>query len=162
MNKLIVITLTLLFFSNSLIAGDIKNMKKLTKLQFEVTQNGITERPYDNEYWDNKRKGIYVDIISGEALFSSIDKFDSKTGWPSFTKPIDDNLINYNRDTTYGMQRIEVRAKNSNSHLGHVFNDGPKEHNGMRYCINSASLKFIPYEDLEKEGYGEYKKLFNK
>lgn len=135
-------------------------LKKLDPTQFHVTQENGTERPFLNAYWDNKAEGIYVDVVSGEALFSSLDKFDSGTGWPSFTKPLEHQNVKEKSDTEHGMQRTEVRSKEGNSHLGHVFTDGPKETGGMRYCINSASLKFIPKADLEKEGYGEYLKLF--
>ena len=131
----------------------------LTPLQFEVTQKCGTEPPFKNEYWDNHREGIYVDIVSGEALFSSTDKFESGTGWPSFTKPIEKENVVDKTDKTYGMIRTEVKSKKADSHLGHVFPDGPGP-NGLRYCINSASLKFISVEDLEKEGYGKYKSLF--
>lgn len=133
--------------------------KKLSPLQCQVTQDGGTEQPFNNAYWDNHRDGIYVDVVSGEVLFSSKDKFDSGTGWPSFTKPIDTKSIAEKVDRSHGTTRTEVRSKAADSHLGHVFNDGPGP-NGLRYCINSASLRFIPKEDLEKEGYGQYKKLF--
>ncbi len=136
------------------------NLKQcLSPLQYEVTQQCSTEPPFNNAYWNNKREGIYVDLVSGEPLFSSKDKFDSGTGWPSFTKPLDPNNIIEQNDTSAGMKRIEVKSKKGRSHLGHLFDDGPKPI-GLRYCINSASLRFIPKEDLEKEGYGKYKKLF--
>lgn len=126
----------------------------LTNMQYNVTQNNSTEPPFRNEYWNNKQKGIYVDITTGEPLFSSKDKFDSGSGWPSFTKPINGTDLKENRDTSHGMIRTEVRSKAGDAHLGHVFNDGPKDKGGMRYCINSASLKFIPKEEMEAQGYG--------
>lgn len=135
-----------------------KEKLNLTPMQYEVTQECGTEPPFDNEYWDNKAEGIYVDVVSGEPLFSSTDKYDSGTGWPSFTKPIGE--VEEVEDESLFMSRTEVRSKEADSHLGHVFEDGPKDEGGLRYCINSASLKFIPKEDLEKEGYGEFLSLF--
>lgn len=140
---------------------DKKNVKELTSIQQYVTQHDGTEPAFQNEYWDNHEAGIYVDVVSGEPLFSSMDKFDSGTGWPSFTKPIKDDTVSTKTDTKLFIPRTEVRSSSADSHLGHVFEDGPKEKGGLRYCINSASLRFIPKADLEKEGYGEYLYLFD-
>ncbi|MFC4778013.1 peptide-methionine (S)-S-oxide reductase MsrA [Paenibacillus sp. GCM10023252] len=133
--------------------------QRLTPIQYEVTQNSATERPFQNEFHDFKGEGLYVDIVSGEPLFSSLDKFDSGCGWPSFTTPLHQASINELTDTTHGMVRTEVRSQEADSHLGHVFNDGPGP-NGLRYCINSAALRFIPKDELDKEGYGQYLSLW--
>lgn len=153
---------------NSMAQSDSKNVTNtgldashLSKEQKYVTLHDGTEPPFKNKYWDNKEPGIYVDAISGEPLFSSTDKFDSGSGWPSFTKPINPALVAEFQDDSHGMQRTEVRSSKADAHLGHLFNDGPVESGGQRYCINSASLKFIHKDDLEKEGYGEYLHLFD-
>ena len=141
---------------------DAELRKKLTAEQYRVTCEAGTEPPFRNAYWNNHRDGIYVDVISGKPLFSSKDKFESGTGWPSFTKPLVKENVVVQSDTSLGMERDEVRAKDSNAHLGHVFDDGPAAAGGMRYCMNSASLRFIPVEKLKEEGYGEYLPLFEK
>nr|BFD59100.1 hypothetical protein CKG001_12070 [Bdellovibrio sp. CKG001]BFD62478.1 hypothetical protein BdHM001_11590 [Bdellovibrio sp. HM001] len=142
--------------------SDAELKKMLTPMQYQCTQQAATERPFDNAYWDNKKEGIYVDIVSGEPLFSSTDKYDSGTGWPSFTKPIDDSAIVTRPDRELSVERTELRSKKADSHLGHVFDDGPKDKGGKRFCINSAALKFIPVEELEAKGYGRYLSLFPK
>jgi len=141
------------------IPSDAELQRKLTKEQYHVTRECGTETPFQNAYWDNHQAGIYVDVITGEPLFSSLDKFDSGTGWPSFTKPISKEKVVEKRDSTFGMERTEVRAAKSDSHLGHVFDDGPAP-TGERYCLNSAALRFIPLEKLKEEGYGQYLSLF--
>lgn len=133
---------------------------KLNDLQYKVTQENGTEPPFKNEFWNHFEDGLYVDIVSGEPLFTSLDKFDSSCGWPSFTKPIEGDNVEEYADFSHNMKRIEVRSKDGDSHLGHVFTDGPKDKGGLRYCINSASLRFIPLHKLEEEGYGDYLKRF--
>jgi peptide methionine sulfoxide reductase msrA/msrB len=139
--------------------SDAELRRRLTPLQYDVTQNDATERPFRNEYWDEHRDGIYVDVVSGEPLFSSKDKFDSGTGWPSFTKPLEPEHVVEREDRSLFMARTEVRSRDADSHLGHVFPDGPPP-SGLRYCMNSAALRLIPAEDLEREGYGRYRALF--
>jgi methionine-R-sulfoxide reductase len=140
-----------------------KNPEAISRLspeQYQVTQCDATEPAFDNAYWDNKEPGIYVDVVSGEPLFASFNKFDSDSGWPSFTRPLEPENVIEKTDTSHGMIRTEVRSSLGDSHLGHVFPDGPLEEGGLRYCINSASLRFIPFDELESEGYGAYRKLF--
>ena len=132
----------------------------LSPEQYYVTQENGTERPFTGEYWDNHEPGLYVDVVSGEPLFASVDKYDSHSGWPSFTVPVEPRNVVERQDSSYGMIRTEVRSAHGDSHLGHVFPDGPPAEGGLRYCINSAALRFIPLDDLEKEGYGDYRKLF--
>lgn len=165
-----VLALVSLFsFSEVAMSWDAKTFKKpedsvlktkLDPLQYQVTQHEGTERPFANKYWDNKEEGLYVDIVSGEPLFTSLDKYDSGTGWPSFTKPVDKNNVITKTDNSLFMARTEARSKHGDSHLGHIFTDGPKDQGGLRYCMNSASLRFIPVSKLKDEGYGEFEKLF--
>ena len=153
--------LLILIIPAIVLSGDfMEKKKKLTSLQFDVTQNCGTEPPFNNEYWDNKEPGIYVDLISGEPLFSSTHKYNSGTGWPSFFQPIDNSSLKTSDDFYLGYRRTEVKSNASESHLGHVFEDGPKEEAGLRYCINSASLKFIHLDEMKKRGYSEYLYLF--
>ncbi|MBC8587199.1 peptide-methionine (R)-S-oxide reductase MsrB [Paratissierella segnis] len=135
-------------------------IEELSPIEYKVTQENATERPFTHEYNENYEEGIYVDIVSGEPLFSSKDKFNAGCGWPSFTNPLEEEHVIEKNDTSHGMRRTEVRSKYADSHLGHVFPDGPKDKGGLRYCINGASLRFIKKEDMEREGYGEYLKLF--
>ena len=135
-------------------------VSRLSPEQYRVTQRDGTERPFENAYWDNKQPGIYVDVVSGEPLFTSLDKFDSGCGWPSFTRPVETENVVEQQDSSHGMTRTEVRSTHGDSHLGHVFQDGPPEAGGLRYCINSASLRFVPLNQLESAGYGSYLKLF--
>jgi methionine-R-sulfoxide reductase len=139
-----------------------ERLKALTPIQYAVTQQDATERPFQNDYWDHKDAGIYVDIVSGEALFSSLDKYDSGCGWPSFTRPISEAVLTTRVDRKLSAERVEVRSKAADSHLGHVFPDGPRDRGGLRYCINSAALRFVPVKSLEKEGYGKFLVLFAK
>jgi peptide-methionine (R)-S-oxide reductase len=139
---------------------DAQAVSRLTAKQYKVTQEGATEPAFRNEFWDNKEEGIYVDVVSGEPLFASVSKYDSGSGWPSFTVPIDKGNVVELSDKSYGMARTEVRSAHGDSHLGHVFPDGPASEGGLRYCINSAALRFIPVGDLEREGYGAYRALF--
>ena len=139
--------------------SDAELRKKLTRLQYSVTQNAATETPFHNEYWDNHEEGIYVDVVSGEPLFSSLDKYESGTGWPSFTRPLDPANIRTKSDRLLGFSRTEVRSASADSHLGHLFDDGPRP-TGLRYCMNSAAMRFIPVSRLEAEGYGQYLALF--
>ncbi|WP_422770059.1 peptide-methionine (R)-S-oxide reductase MsrB [Plantactinospora sp. WMMC1484] len=139
---------------------DPEAVSRLSRQQYHVTQENGTEPPFRNPYWDSKEPGIYVDVVSGEPLFASVDKYDSGTGWPSFTAPIDAGNVVQIADTSHGMVRTEVRSAHGDSHLGHLFDDGPRDRGGMRYCMNSAALRFVPLADLEREGYGEYRRLF--
>ncbi len=140
---------------------DPEQVSRLTPEQYRITQQSGTEPAFANEFWNNKEPGLYVDVVSGEPLFTSTNKYDSRSGWPSFTAPIEPSNVVEKVDTAHGMVRTEVRSTHGDSHLGHVFDDGPVEEGGLRYCINSAALRFIPVDDLEREGYGAYRKLFD-
>jgi len=160
MNKLLLLITSVILINQPAFAHTMKKENpNLTDFQKYVIKGG-TEPAFKNEYWDNHKEGIYVDAVSGEPLFSSTDKYDSGTGWPSFTQPISKNEVVEKTDRSFGMTRIEVKSKNADSHLGHIFDDGPQDKGGKRYCINSAALRFISKEDLKKEGYEEYLKLF--
>jgi len=160
MNKLLLLITSVILINQPAFAYTMKKENpNLTDFQKYVIKGG-TEPAFKNEYWDNHKEGIYVDAVSGEPLFSSTDKYDSGTGWPSFTQPISKNEVVEKTDRSFGMTRIEVKSKNADSHLGHIFDDGPQDKGGKRYCINSAALRFISKEDLKKEGYEEYLKLF--
>ncbi|GIG88430.1 peptide-methionine (R)-S-oxide reductase MsrB [Plantactinospora endophytica] len=140
---------------------DPEAVSRLSEQQYHVTQESGTEPPFRNAYWDSKEPGIYVDVVSGEPLFASIDKYDSGTGWPSFTAPIEPANVVQIDDVSLGMVRTEVRSAHGDSHLGHLFDDGPRDRGGMRYCMNSAAMRFVPVADLEREGYGQYRRLFD-
>lgn len=140
---------------------DLDRIAQLTPEQFAVTQEGATEAPYENEHWANDEPGLYVDVVSGEPLFASTTKYDSGCGWPSFTKPLVEDNILENSDTSLGIRRTEVRSANADSHLGHVFDDGPEMEGGLRYCINSAALRFVPLDEMESEGYGQFLSVFS-
>lgn len=161
MNKMI-LTTTMLALSFTTYAANALASGKIVPQQCHEKDENSTDTPFFNTYWNNKAEGIYVDAESGEALFSSTDKYDSGTGWPSFTKPIYENSLIKKEDKSHGMERIEVRSGTSNRHLGHVFNDGPKDKGGLRYCINSSPLRFVPKHKMAEEGYGQYLVLFNK
>ncbi|AWT34824.1 peptide methionine sulfoxide reductase MsrB [Deinococcus arenae] len=141
--------------------SDAELRERLTPMQYSVTQHEGTERAFTGEYWDHTEEGIYVDVVSGEPLFSSLDKYDAGCGWPSFTRPIPSVTLTENTDYKIGYARTEVRSAGADSHLGHVFPDGPREHGGLRYCINSAAMRFVPVSELEAQGYGEYRALFS-